>query len=258
MASTAAARGVRGETPSTPSLRTERGLLRTGVRLVAGMDEVGRGALAGPVSVGIVVIDQASRTAPTGIKDSKLLTPAVRQRLAPRIERWALDHAVGHASAAEIDEVGIIAALRLAGRRALSHLTEVPDVVVLDGNHDWLSTPAVDLTLFDTSDPYATGTPPSAEVTCPPVHTIVKADRRCATVAAASVLAKCERDGLMRQLAPDFPSYQWDSNKGYGSLEHIDALRAHGPSPWHRQSWRLPLRECSADVEASCTEEVVV
>src|SRR6478735_6162949 len=101
--------------PSTkPSLRVERALQRSGHRLLAGMDEVGRGALAGPVSVGVVVIDDTVRSAPVGVKDSKLLTERARRGLVPHIRRWAVGHAVGHAGPDEIDAVGIIAALRLA------------------------------------------------------------------------------------------------------------------------------------------------
>ena len=124
-----------------PSLRVERALQRQGHRLLAGMDEVGRGALAGPVSVGVVVIDETCRSAPAGVKDSKLLTSLARQRMVAPIRRWALAHAVGHASPAEIDAVGIMAALRLAGTRALAQLDVVPDLVILDGNHDWLTDP---------------------------------------------------------------------------------------------------------------------
>ena len=127
-----------------PSLRVERALQRDGHRVLAGMDEVGRGALAGPVTVGVVVIDETCRSAPQGVKDSKLLAPHARERMVPRIERWALAHAVGHASADEIDAVGIIAALRLAGCRALGAVSAAgirPDLVILDGNHDWLTSP---------------------------------------------------------------------------------------------------------------------
>src|SRR5690606_27126659 len=133
---------------AVPTLRQERALLSSGARLVAGMDEVGRGALAGPVSVGVVVVDAATRTGPKGVADSKLLTPAAREAIAPAVRRWAVAWGVGHAGPAEIDEVGIIAALRLAGRRALAQVRQVcgdVDVVVLDGKHDWLSRPALDL-----------------------------------------------------------------------------------------------------------------
>ncbi len=217
-----------------PSLRVERALQRDGHRVLAGMDEVGRGALAGPVSVGVVVIDESCRSAPQGVRDSKLLQPHAREAMVPRIERWALCHAVGHASAAEIDEVGIIAALRLAGTRALASCGVRPDLVILDGNHDWLTAPQ-DVGLFAFAH--------EETVVTPPVTTMVKADLRCSSVAAASVLAKVTRDRLMVELgAPDgeHAVYDWTGNKGYAAPEHIEALRVHGPSVWHRRSWRLP------------------
>jgi ribonuclease HII len=209
-------------------------LLREGARLVAGMDEVGRGSLAGPVSVGVVVVDASTRSAPQGVADSKLLTPAARRALVPRLSRWGLARAVGHASAAEIDEVGIIAALRLAGTRALAVVaTSIGpvDVVLLDGSHDWLTPPAQ-------GDLFAAAGPEPAAG--PRVVVRVKADRTCATVAAASVLAKCERDALMADLAGEHPHYGWHENKGYASPDHVAALREHGPCVLHRRSWRLP------------------
>ena len=221
-----------------PDLRHERALLRGGARIVVGMDEVGRGALAGPVSVGAVAVDLSTRACPPGVADSKLLTPAARQRLLPALGRWGIARAVGHATSQEIDAVGIIAALRLAGRRALA-LLEVPvDLVLLDGSHDWLSTPR-QAGLFDD----VPAEPTASELSDVAVRTRVKADRTCASVAAASVLAKCERDAMMVALAADHPAYAWDENKGYGAPEHLDALRLLGPSELHRRSWRLPLVE---------------
>ncbi|WP_366146374.1 ribonuclease HII [uncultured Pseudokineococcus sp.] len=209
----------------TPTLRAERALLREGHLLVAGVDEVGRGALAGPVSVGVAVVDASTRTAPAGLRDSKLLAPEAREDLAPRLRRWAVAHAVGHASAGEVDALGIVRALRLAGRRALEALDAVPCVVLLDGSHDWLSTPR----------------PRGAGRTDPwVVRTQVKADLRCAAVAAASVLAKTERDGLLRDLAARDDRYGWAGNKGYSAPDHLAALRRHGACVQHRRSWRLP------------------
>ncbi len=217
--------------PTRPSLRVERALQRDGHRVLAGMDEVGRGALAGPVTVGVVLIDETSRTAPQGVRDSKLLQPHARERMVPRIERWALAYAVGHASADEIDEVGIIAALRLAGLRALDACGVRPDLVILDGNHDWLTAPE-DVGLLA----LARGEVPPT----PPVTTMVKADLRCSSVAAASVLAKVTRDRLMVELGREVVGYGWSENKGYAAPEHLEALRRLGPSVWHRRSWRLP------------------
>ena len=213
-----------------PSLRVERALQRQGHRILAGMDEVGRGALAGPVTVGVVLIDETCRSAPTGIRDSKLLAPAARERLVPRVQRWALAYAVGHASADEIDEVGIIAALRLAGQRALAQCAIVPDLVILDGNHDWLTAPEqVGLLAFA-----------GEGVSTPPVTTMIRADLRCSSVAAASVLAKVTRDRLMVEVDGEHPAYGWVENKGYAAPGHLQALRELGPSQLHRRSWRLP------------------
>jgi ribonuclease HII len=236
-----------------PSLRVERALQRQGHRLLAGMDEVGRGALAGPVSVGVVVIDETCRSAPAGVKDSKLLTSLARQRMVTPIRRWALAHAVGHASPAEIDAVGIMAALRLAGTRALAQLDVVPDLVILDGNHDWLTDPGrVGLLAFaGDSSPGA-----AAEVAVPPVTTMIKADLKCSSVAAASVLAKVERDAMMVRLAAEVSQYSWELNKGYSAPEHLAALSLHGPCEHHRRSWRLPgVPGLAAGTSPPATEE---
>lgn len=214
-----------------PSLRMERSLLRDGVTHLACADEVGRGALSGPATVGVVVVTAETRTAPQGVRDSKLLTPEARDSLAPKVRKWAVSHSVGHASADEIDEFGIIAALRLAGHRALSGLAVTPDLILLDGNHDYLSHPAQSA-LF--------GAPDGLLPVVPPVVTAIKADMRCAAVAAASILAKTSRDALMVELAASHPGYGWHENKGYASPEHIEALRVLGPSEAHRRSWSLP------------------
>lgn len=215
---------------AAPSLRVERRLLRSGLTALACTDEVGRGALCGPVTVGAVVVTERTRTAPQGVRDSKLLSPDARQRLVPRIRRWADAFGVGHASPAEIDRFGIMAALRLAGHRALAALEVVPDQVLLDGNHDYLSFPAQGELLE----------PPRAIETVPPVVTMIKADLRCAAVAAASILAKTERDAMMIALAEEHPQYGWHENKGYAAPEHVAALAEHGPTDHHRRSWNLP------------------
>jgi ribonuclease HII len=215
-----------------PTLRVERALLRSGVRLLAGVDEVGRGALAGPVSVGVVVITASSTAAPSGVRDSKLLTPVAREALVPQIQSWAHASSVGHADAGEIDERGIIAALRLAAERALDGLPEQPDAVLLDGSHDWLTRPAVQPDLFTAPEPDRTSTPV--------VHLRVKADLTCSAVAAASILAKVERDAIMRELGLRIPDYGWVHNVGYAAPDHLSALERLGPSAWHRRSWRLP------------------
>ena len=224
-----------------PHLLIERELLAGGARIVVGMDEVGRGALAGPVTVGVVAVDAQTPEGPRGVADSKLLTPAARTALLPALATWGVARAVGHASAAEIDRFGIIGALRLAGRRALAGLAIPVDVVLLDGKHDWLTPPA-QAGFFDADADAADDA--DADLAAgfgAVVHTRVKADLTCASVAAASVLAKCERDALMCALSAEHPAYGWSGNKGYGSPDHLAALRALGPSPLHRMSWRLPL-----------------
>lgn len=225
-----------------PSLRYEKELFRRGITRLAAMDEVGRGALAGPVTVGVVVITPTIGRVPPGLADSKLLTPAARERLIRPVRRWVSEYAVGHASAEEIDTIGIIDALRTAGRRALAALSEPVDAVLLDGNHNYLSTPRCraepcqDPPLFELVDP---PTRPQEPV----VHVRIKADLTCAAVAGASVLAKTERDRLLTELAPQHPVYRFAINKGYGTPEHLTALREHGASPVHRRSWRLPGEE---------------
>jgi ribonuclease HII len=227
---------ARATASRVPTLREERRVLRDGAALVAGIDEVGRGALAGPVTVGVVIVNAATRTAPSGLRDSKLLTPAAREALAPRLRRWAVAWADGHAQPAEIDAFGIMCALRLAGTRALAQLPEPPDVVLLDGSYDWLTRPSPPLVLFgaDELTDAAPAIPPTA------VRTLVKGDLRCAAVAAASVLAKTARDAIMTARATDHPRYGWTGNKGYSAPEHLAALATHGPCPQHRRSWRLP------------------
>lgn len=216
-----------------PTLDYERRFRSSGARLVAGVDEVGRGALAGPVSVGIAVVDLHQLTLLADVRDSKLLKVADRERLAPLVRSWSVASAVGHASANEIDAFGIVAALRLAGTRAwLAVLAAgvIPDVVLLDGSHNWLS-PETQPSLFDAG--------PAEPGCAAPVHTLVKADMQCLSVAAASILAKVERDGIMRELHNEYPAFGWDVNKGYGTATHKDALRAAGTTPYHRVSWQL-------------------
>lgn len=207
--------------------------MRTGRGLVCGVDEVGRGALAGPVSVGAVVVDDRATPLP-GVRDSKLLSPPARIALVPRIREWALACAVGHASAAEIDEVGLMVAMRRAGLRAMAGLGVTPDAVLLDGSHDWLSAPRQASLLDDPVD--------GDEATwgrVPPVTMRVKADLTCTSVAAASILAKVERDAIVTDLSASYPGYGWETNKGYASSEHVAALDRLGPCDQHRRTWRL-------------------
>jgi ribonuclease HII len=233
-----------------PTLRRERQLWRTNSGLLAAFDEVGRGALAGPVSVGVVLLAADTKPAPFGVADSKLLSPQARLRLVPRIKRWALDCAVGHSSAAEIDRVGLMTAMRTAAERAVSQLIARPDWILLDGNHDYLSRRAGsgDAPQSDPlrSDVLQDGALPTWYCTVP-VVTIVKGDRLCASISAASVLAKAERDAILVELAQDYPHYGFDVNKAYSTPFHLQALRRHGPSAMHRRSWNLPLRASETD-----------
>lgn len=218
-----------------PGLHLERELATSGARFVGGMDEVGRGALAGPASVGLVVLDVAAMDSAdpatwAGIRDSKTLSPARREALEPAIAQWAHACSVGHAAPSEIDALGINAALRLAGLRALAQVRSagvIVDALILDGSHNWLAT-----------QPAATHSPDPADAPAV-VRTLVKADAQCLSVAAASVAAKVQRDRLMREHARSFPDYGWDANKGYGSAAHRTALRELGVTPLHRVSWNL-------------------
>ncbi len=207
--------------PADPTLRFERSLFRSGVESIIACDEVGRGALAGPVAVGMVVIDQGVRRMPKGLRDSKLLPEPHREALAPLCTKWVLYSAVGLASADEIDSLGLSRCLGLAGRRALESLEAMgapvgSSTLVLDGNWDYLN-PALD-TRVD-------------------VVTRIKADRDCASVAAASVIAKVHRDRLLIDRDVVTPGYSWASNKGYASRAHFAAIELLGPSDYHRLSW---------------------
>lgn len=218
-----------------PTLRYERAVWRSGAGLLAAIDEVGRGSLAGPVSVGVVLLAADTKPAPFGVADSKLLTPLAREKLVPRIRRWAMDCAVGHASSVEIDQIGLMAALRLAAERAVSKLSKAPDWILLDGNHDYLSVASA-LPLFD----IVADLEPERWRCRIPVHTLIKGDEKCASVAAASVLAKTERDAMLVELAVNHPHYGFEINKAYSTPHHLAALAEHGPSPVHRCSWNLP------------------
>ncbi len=200
-----------------PTLDVEREFLAGGARIVAGMDEVGRGAIAGPVTIGVVAVDASVAAVPEGLRDSKLMTPKRREAMVPVVKEWALAWSTGSATAAEIDSFGIVSALGLAASRALASLGAVPDVVVLDGN-----------TAFLLEEPNG-----------PRIVTRVKADQDCASVSAASVIAKVERDALMTVLHADHPHYGWDGNKGYGAKVHTDAIKVHGLTGFHRRSWNL-------------------
>ena len=186
-------------------------------RYIAGLDEAGRGALAGPVAVGAVILprDEAllSRVL-AGVRDSKQMTPLEREMLAPRIQETALAWYVGLASSAEIDSMGIVRATRLAGVRALEGLTLLPQYLLTDFR---LELPHLEI----------------------PQTALVKGDALCLSIAAASVLAKTARDALMRELDSQFPDYGLGKHKGYGTLTHRLALKRLGYSSIHRKSFTL-------------------
>jgi ribonuclease HII len=204
-----------------PTLDVELALLAAGATCVIGVDEVGRGALAGPVGVGVAVVNASARAFPAGLRDSKMLSEPRRELLAPLAVDWALHSAVGLASPLEVDRLGIIAALGLAGKRALAQLFAngvdiTGAVVLLDGNDDWLN-----------------------KALSTPLHVVtrVRADQDCASVAAASVIAKVHRDRLMIEADAVTPGYEWAGNKGYGSPAHMAAIALLGPTLLHRKSW---------------------
>lgn len=183
-----------------------------GVKTVAGIDEVGRGAWAGPVTVCAAVT--GLRRPPEGLTDSKLITPKRRARLAALLTGWVTSYALGQASPEEIDELGMTAALRLAALRALDGLPEAPEAVILDGKHNYL----------------AGGGPW-------PVRTVIRGDQSCVSVAAASVIAKVQRDGEMAELGTGYGPFAFEENAGYPSPVHRSALEELGPTPLHRMSW---------------------
>ncbi|HAX82691.1 MAG TPA: ribonuclease HII [Actinobacteria bacterium] len=192
-----------------PGLMVERGLWDSGADVVVGMDEVGRGAWAGPISVGAAVLPRDRRV--YKVRDSKLLSGAERESLFDRIAEWCVAWAVGHATADECDALGMSAAQRLAAQRALQGLGIGVDAVVVDGSWDFAGHPR----------------------TLP----IVGADRTCLSVAAASILAKVTRDRIMRAAATDYPHWWFEDNKGYPGPRHQAALQWFGPSAIHRRSW---------------------
>ncbi len=195
-----------------PTFEIEHRYWAHGQRWIAGVDEAGRGCLAGPVVAAAVVLTPETRL--VGLDDSKKLTPAARERLMGQITAEALAVGVGQCSPAEIDDLNILHASLEAMRRAVHDLALSPDALLIDGNKAIAGAPW-------------------------PQETVVKGDARSLSIAAASVVAKVTRDRLMVRLHVDFPAYGWDGHKGYPTAAHYDALRSHGPSPHHRRSFRL-------------------
>jgi ribonuclease HII len=219
---------VTGTHVTEPDLSKERALRSDGHTWIAGMDEVGRGAWAGPVSVGVALIPAKAtkRGMPRWLRDSKQLSEARRESIFESVGAWCVDWAVGHATPEECDLWGMRIALRLAAQRALAGLDRPPDALLVDGPLDLLSEPEV-----------APGQRHREPAFTGPVHPVVGGDARCASVAAASVLAKVVRDRLMRAESEHFPAYAFEQNKGYPSPVHQMALRGYGLSTIHRRSW---------------------
>ena len=215
-----------------PTLDFENNLFSRGAKLIAGMDEVGRGCLAGPVSVGVAVISIENINPPENLADSKLLTHEQREELLPLVKTWVKDFAVGHASNEEIDEIGLTRALRRAGRRALVQLVTKPDHLILDGKHNWLMPEKETQNMFEQE--FDDG---SLSVDLK-IITQIKADLTCASVAAASIVAKTTRDQMMAELSKEFPNYFWAENKGYAAPEHLSAIKSFGATKYHRVSWK--------------------
>ncbi|KPQ05788.1 MAG: ribonuclease HII [Rhodobacteraceae bacterium HLUCCA12] len=200
--------------PIQPDFTHEDAALARGALIVAGVDEVGRGPLAGPVTAAAVVLNP--NRIPEGLRDSKRLTARARTTLAATIEDMAIASSVAHASVDEIDALNILQASHLAMRRALVGLSPPADHALIDGNRL------------------------PGDLPCP-AETLVKGDARCLSIAAASILAKVARDRIMAELARDWPGYGWERNAGYPAPTHLAALKRLGVTPHHRRSF-APVR----------------
>ena len=199
--------------PAAPDLSFEINLWANGLSRLAGIDEAGRGALAGPVAAGAVILAPEPSLIETllGVRDSKEMTPPEREYWAGRLPGLAVSCGVGFASAQEIDELGILPATRLAVQRALERLKAYPQHLLVD----YLELPGCRI----------------------PQTALVKGDARSLSIAAASILAKTARDALLRQLDSQFPGYVFASHKGYGTPAHLAAIQRLGPCPIHRRSF---------------------
>jgi ribonuclease HII len=194
---------------AAPTLAFERAAWTTGHEVVVGIDEVGRGAWAGPLMVGAAVLPRGRRV--YGVRDSKALPEERREALFDRVASWCGAWGVGAATQVECDTLGMADAQRLAARRALEALGVVPDMVLIDGNWDFVGTGNT--------------------------VRIIGGDARCLSIAAASMLAKVTRDRQMRAVAPNYPHYEFQANKGYPCWRHKMALQAYGPCAIHRRTW---------------------
>ena len=187
----------------------EDGFFNQGLGVICGVDEAGRGPLAGPVCAAAVILPK--RLEIPGLTDSKKLSDKRRRELFPEIQRQALAYGIGFASEKEIDEINILQATFLAMERALAQLCITPELALIDGNRE------KDFGI--------------------PVKTVIKGDSLSANIAAASILAKVSRDDLMLEMAREYPQYGFEVHKGYGTKAHYDALRLYGPCPIHRQTF---------------------
>jgi len=192
-----------------PTLTEERTFWEAGADVVVGIDEVGRGAWAGPLTLAAAVVPKDRRI--NKVRDSKMLTEAEREAMFDRVVGWVEAYGIGHATPQECDELGMSAAQKLAARRAIDGLGVSVDAVILDGKWDFVG--------------HAN------------TRKIVKADAKCLSVAAASIIAKVTRDRMMRADAESFPGYDFDANKGYPCPKHQMAIQAYGPTSIHRRSW---------------------
>jgi ribonuclease HII len=207
-----------GLIPPHPNCSIEASLWHAGLSLVAGLDEAGRGAWAGPVFAATVVLppEPGIENFLSGVRDSKQMSPAQRQHWAGEIQFNALAWGIGWAEAVEIDQIGILPATRLAMARAVEQLGEIPQYLLVDGNFKLPELPL-------------------------PQQALIKGDRRSLSIAAASVLAKTVRDSLLTYYEADYPGYGFARHKGYGTALHRSTLQNLGPCPIHRRSF-APLR----------------
>lgn len=208
-----------------PTAREEDAAWRAGCRLIAGVDEVGRGPLAGPVVAAAVVLPHPLPKVlqQAGIRDSKQLSAQARERIAPLIRQYSVSVGVASATVEEIDRLNILEATRLAMCRAVGRLSPKPDLLLID---------AMAL--------------PQAGV---PFHPIVHGDALCLSIAAASIVAKVFRDAMMVEMGAQYPGYGFARHKGYGTTEHLAALRRLGPTVQHRKTF-APVRACAEAIHA--------
>ena len=201
--------------PKYPDLKIEKRLWKKGYKSLGGIDEAGRGALAGDVAAAVVILPNQAKLPRilAGVRDSKQMTVNQREAFEPLIKEIAIAWGIGFASPAEIDEIGILPATKLAAKRAVENLAISPDYLITD----YLSLPEINL----------------------PQEKFIKGDMRSLTIASASVLAKTARDAKMRALDEEYPEYGFAQHKGYGTKKHREAIQKLGKSIVHRQSFKL-------------------